>query len=171
MVELSHMRKKRLLSQLFVATLAFNLLWLAGSILAGLFDRDSFLPSNSLRQLAYAYYGPTYRESRFVGIALQEIYDTPTLITSRDILAYLFEVEEIRFHTREVRIQVVDDPAPYAGEPRDGDVETYIIGPDDRKREIAFLLPDGNSLPSRTVVAIRDGERVLFVPAPDSQEE
>jgi hypothetical protein len=166
MVELSHTRKKRLLSQLFAANLAFNLLWLAGSFVSGLFDKDSFLPSNSLRRLAYAYYGPTYRESRFVGIALQELYDTPTLVTSKEILSYLFEVEEIRFHTREVQIQLVDDPAAYLDAMPEGDFETYIIGAEGKEREVAFVLPDEDAPPSRVVVSVRDGARVLFVPLP-----
>jgi hypothetical protein len=169
-MNLSHHRKGKLFRHFYVAALAFNILWLVGSILIGLFDKDSFLPSNSLRQLAYAYYGPTYRESRFVGVALQELYDTPTLITSREILSYLFEVEEIRFHTREVQIKLVDDPGAYLDVVPQGNRETYRIGPEDREREVAFILPDDDAALSRTVVSVRDGARVLFVRLPSSEE-
>jgi hypothetical protein len=169
-MNLSHHRKGKLFRHFYVAALAFNILWLVGSILIGLFDKDSFLPSNSLRQLAYAYYGPTYRESRFVGIALQELYDTPTLVTSREILSYLFEVEEIRFHTREVQVQLVDDPARYLAVIPQGEGETYLIGTEGREREVTFVLPDEDAPLSGTVVSVRDGARVLFVRLPSSEE-
>lgn len=168
MMTLLNSRRRKLLNYFFVAALAFNLFWLAGSLQWGLFDENSFLPSNSLRQLAYPYYGPSIRESRFVGIALHELYDAPTLITSREILSNLFEVEEIRFHTREVTIQLVADPADLISVPPDGVIETYTIGFD--LKEVGFVLPDERSRGSRTVVAIQDGDRVLFVPVATAEE-
>jgi hypothetical protein len=168
MTRIADSRTRKLLNYLFVAALAFNLFWLAGSLQWGLFDENSFLPSNSLRALAYPYYGRSIRESRFVGIALHELYDAPTLITSRELLANLFEVEEIRFHAREVTIQLVADPGEYVSVPPDGAIESYMIG--FGEKEVGFVLPDENSRGSRTVVAIQDGDRVLFVPLATEEE-
>jgi hypothetical protein len=168
MMRLADTRRSKLLHYLFVAALAFNFFWLAGSLQWGLFDENSFLPTNSLRQLANPYYGPSIRESRFVGIALHELYDAPTLLTSREILSDLFEVEEIRFHTREVRIQLVADPGDFISVPPDAVIESYTIG--FGQKEVGFVLPDERSRGSRTVVAIQDGDRVLFVPVATAEE-
>jgi hypothetical protein len=156
------MRKRKILSYLYVAALSFNLVWFFGSLQQGLFDEQSFLPQNSLRHLAYPYYGPSHRESRFVGIALHELYDAPTLITSSDVLAYLFEVEDLRYHAREVSIELIDNPRALLPAVPDGAVETYLIGLEEK--EVVFVLPDENSARTGAVVAIREGDRVVFVP-------
>jgi hypothetical protein len=157
-------RRKRILRHLYVAALAFNVFWLIGSLALGLFDENSFLPANSLRHLAYPYYGASPRESRFVGLALHELYGAPRLLTSEEVLSYLFEVEDISYHARDVTLELVDDPAALLTSPPTGSAERYTIGVEGEDKEVVFFLPPSGDGGPWTVVAVREGERVLFVP-------
>lgn len=154
--------KGRVLRILFLAGLAFNVVWLGVAPAAGLFREHLFLESDTLREMAHEYYR-VRQPRRFINIALYDLYDSAGLTTSSEILSYLqYELDSPG------SIRLVDDPAELVPEWPPGTIETYTIG--SNLRVVGFLAPDDGEAEWDRVVAYWEGERVLFVPVAEGQK-
>lgn len=159
--------RARLLRLLFLAGLAFNLVWLVVAPIAGMFHEHVFLRSNTLREIAYQHYHDE-RPGRFVGTALYDLYQPETVVITPDIAALLQGPEGgLGLRRPYFQVQEVADMADYLAAQPDGPFEWYRIGP--QMQEVGFLVPDAGERPWPRVVAVLDGKRVLFVPTREAE--
>jgi hypothetical protein len=155
-----------LLRLLFVSGLAFNLIWLAAAPLTGLFYEHVFPRSDTLRDLAYYYYGER-RPERFVGITLYDLYEPRTVIMTPAILADLSApvdspAIELGLRGGMMHVELVDDTSGLVRDFPDGVVVTYTVG--FNAQEVSFVIPDVAGVDWDQVVAVRRGAQILFVP-------
>jgi hypothetical protein len=159
-------RTRSFLHYLYVVGMAFNLIWLLIAPVAGMFAEHVVVRSDTLRELAYQYYGER-RPDRFVGIALYDLYGPRTLTVSpaivADVLLGIREPDEdVRLRGGRIALQLVEDTANLVPERPPGVIETYTIGPN--ARAVGFLVPEDSAAEWNNVVALWDGDRVLFLP-------
>jgi hypothetical protein len=151
---------------LLAAGLFFNLLWLAIAPFVGLFHEHFSPRSDSLRELAYGYYGER-RPERFVGIALYDLYEPQTVVMSPEMLDQLSAPVadpggELSLRGGMMHVELVDNTSGLVGELPDGVVVTYTVGT--HAQEVSFVIPDVTGVDWDRVVAVRRGAQIMFVP-------
>lgn len=161
------LHRARLLRLLFAAALAFNLVWLVVAPLAGMFHEHVFLRANTLREIAYQHYYDM-RPGRFVGTALYDLYEPETVLISPDILSLIQGPEGgLELRRAYFQVQLVEDTAGHLSGRPAGEIEWYRIGP--QGQEVGFLVPEPGDRVWPTVVAVHEGDRVLFVPVGEEE--